>query len=113
MSRDAHIGQNAILESLHRPGMDQFHVIEHGLHRQRGRPQVLRDLQHRLGHQARHPVGTRLPQMLWRRFPPGRELDPVEIALIVLLSLVLSFLATLYPAWKAASTDPVEVLRYE
>lgn len=39
--------------------------------------------------------------------------DPVEVIGTVALTLVLSFLATLYPAWKAASTDPVTVLRYE
>ncbi|MGN6499716.1 MAG: lipoprotein-releasing ABC transporter permease subunit [Tsuneonella sp.] len=43
---------------------------------------------------------------------PART-DPFEVLAISALALVLSFLATLYPAYKAASTDPVQVLRYE
>ena len=43
---------------------------------------------------------------------PSRT-DALEVLAITGFALILSFLATLYPAWKAASTDPVEVLRYE
>ncbi len=43
---------------------------------------------------------------------PART-DPVEVTAVTAMALGLSFLATLYPAWKAASTDPVQVLRYE
>lgn len=39
-------------------------------------------------------------------------IDPSEVGAVVGVALVLSLLATLYPAWRAARTDPVEVLRY-
>ncbi len=41
------------------------------------------------------------------------KVDPVEIIVIAGSTMGLAFLATLYPAWRAANTDPVEVLRYE
>ncbi|WP_435417433.1 lipoprotein-releasing ABC transporter permease subunit [Parerythrobacter aurantius] len=52
------------------------------------------------------------PQVRFLSTLPARA-DPVEIVGIVVLALVLSFLATLYPAAKASGTDPVQVLRYE
>lgn len=52
------------------------------------------------------------PQVRFLSDLPAR-VDPVEIVFICVMSMGLSFLATLYPAFKAANTDPVEVLRYE
>lgn len=39
--------------------------------------------------------------------------DPSEVVAVVLMGLGLSFLATLYPAWRASKLDPAEALRYE
>ena len=41
------------------------------------------------------------------------KIDPGEVLSVVAMSLALSFLATLYPSWRAARLDPVEALRYE
>lgn len=52
------------------------------------------------------------PSMRFLTELPART-DPWETIGICVMALLFTFLATLYPAWKAAGTDPVQVLRYE
>ncbi|OAX53166.1 lipoprotein-releasing ABC transporter permease subunit [Xanthomonas graminis] len=41
------------------------------------------------------------------------DMQPHDVVVITLVALLMSFLATLYPAWRAARTQPAEALRYE
>jgi lipoprotein-releasing system permease protein len=49
------------------------------------------------------------PELFLMSALPSR-VDPGEVTVVVLLSLGLTFLATLYPAWRAARLDPIEGL---
>ena len=52
------------------------------------------------------------PEVYYLTHLPSR-LDPSEVAQVVGMALTLSLLATIYPSWRAARTDPVEALRHE
>jgi lipoprotein-releasing system permease protein len=45
------------------------------------------------------------------KFPS--QVNPLDIALIVVTAILISLLATLYPSWRASKLDPAEALRYE
>ncbi len=59
-------------------------------------------------------TGTELfsPEVYYLTQLPA-EMDPSEVFAVVAMALFLSFIATLYPAWRAAQLDPVEALRGE
>ncbi len=59
-------------------------------------------------------TGTRVfnPEVYYLAHLPAK-LQWGEVAQIVIMALALSLLATLYPSWRAARTDPVEALRHE
>ncbi|MBK8175801.1 MAG: lipoprotein-releasing ABC transporter permease subunit [Rhodospirillales bacterium] len=59
-------------------------------------------------------TGTNLfaPEIYFLSKLPAK-VDGVEVATVTIMALVLSFLATIYPSWRAARIDPAEALRYE
>jgi lipoprotein-releasing system permease protein len=58
-------------------------------------------------------TGTELfPAKLYFLSKLPAEIDFGETSAVVFMALTLSFLATLYPSWRAARLDPVEALRY-
>lgn len=63
-------------------------------------------LQHITGQQLFNPTVYYLETL-------PAKLDWREVVVVVVLALVLSVLATIYPSWRAAKIDPVEALRSE
>jgi lipoprotein-releasing system permease protein len=61
-----------------------------------------------------HLTGTTLfdPTIYFLERIPA-DLDPMQVTEVVAMALGLTFIATLYPSWRAARLDPVEALRYE
>jgi lipoprotein-releasing system permease protein len=61
---------------------------------------------------ARYPI-VKLPQDVFYQLTLPIRMDPVDVLAVSGAALLLSLVATLYPAWKAARVPPAETLRYE
>jgi lipoprotein-releasing system permease protein len=68
----------------------------------------------RIRHVLESMTGTNLfnPEVYFLSRLPA-VLDWREVTQVIVMALVLSLLATLYPSWRAARTDPIEALRHE
>ena len=56
---------------------------------------------------------VRIPQDVYQIAYVPFVVEPQDIALVVLASMVICFLATIYPSRQAAKLDPVQALRFE
>ena len=63
-------------------------------------------------HLSRWPARL-APHLLYLIPELPSDLQSADVIAITLMALVLSFVATLYPSWAAARTNPAEALRYE
>jgi lipoprotein-releasing system permease protein len=65
-------------------------------------------------HLVEAATGTQVfnPEVYYLAHLPAK-LNGREVLQIIIMALTLSLLATLYPSWRAARTDPVEALRHE
>jgi lipoprotein-releasing system permease protein len=67
---------------------------------------ILNGIEHVLGVQL-------LPEDVYYITGLPTELNADDVVVIALVALGMAFIATLYPAWRAARTAPAEALRYE
>lgn len=59
-------------------------------------------------------TGTKLfPDEIYFLSKLPAQVDWTEVVVVITMAVILSILATLYPAWRASRLDPVEALRYE
>jgi lipoprotein-releasing system permease protein len=72
----------------------------------------LQHRRHRAGHRARFWRGLPARQHL-RHQPHAQRAAGRDIVPIAVISLLLAFVATLYPSWRASRVNPAEALRYE